>query len=122
MLAMPLVWLSWSLLLFLLCIMSFVWRASPSTSVPQPPPSDCVLLTIRILLTLILAIGFSYGVLVILTFRRYGEPMDKAWKMRLDEWLEENAIVLPMTPPIYHNSPYYPPRGYGPHPDYISKF
>jgi len=119
MLAMPLVWLSWSLLLFLLCIMSFVWRASPSASEPQSPPPECVLLGIRILLSLILAAGFSYGVLILSTFRRYGEPMDKAWKKRVDGWIEEHAIVLPMTPPIYYNSPYYPPpRGYGPHPDY----
>jgi hypothetical protein len=118
MLAMPLVWLSWSLLLFLLCIMSFVWRASPSASEPRSPPPDCVLLAIRTLLSLILAVGFSYGVLIISTFRRYGEPMDQAWKERVDGWLEEHAIVLPMPQPIYYNSPYYPPRGYGPHPDY----
>ncbi len=121
---MPLVWLSWSLLLFLLCIMSFVWRARPSTSAPQPPPSDCALLTIRIILTLILAVGFSYGVLIVSTFRRYGEPMDKAWKKRVDGWKEHAVppIVLPMTPPFYYNSPYYPPRGYDLHPDYGTSY
>ncbi|PPQ85254.1 hypothetical protein CVT25_010025 [Psilocybe cyanescens] len=31
MLAMPVVWLAWSIILYITCIMTFVWRTSSST-------------------------------------------------------------------------------------------
>lgn len=111
-LAMPLVWLSWSILLFLLCIMCFVWRTSPSSStdLPQPPTSDRALLGIRILLTLILALGINYAILIYLTFRRYGVVMDGAWKKRVNGWLNYSP-VLSNAPPCSYNSPCYLPLG-----------
>lgn len=102
---MPVVWLTWSILLFLLCIMLFVWRAGPRAAEPLPVPSDGDLIAARIMLTLLLVLGINYGILVLATFSRYGEAMDKAWKRRIDGWLEEQSR-LPSLPPV---PPPFPP-------------
>ena len=119
---MPLVWLTWSILLFLLCIMLFVWRAGTPRAEPFPATaSDEDLLTVRLVLTLLLMLGINYGILILATFSRYGEVMDKAWKRRIDGWLEEQAALapvplsLPPTPftnytPGSYSAPYPDPR------------
>ncbi|KAF8806788.1 hypothetical protein BYT27DRAFT_7101124, partial [Phlegmacium glaucopus] len=87
-LAIPAIWLTWSIILYIVCIMSFVWR-STVTGTTSPGISDTGLLTIRIVITVVLAIGVLFGFLIMTTFRRYGEVMDKAWKQRIDRWIEE---------------------------------
>lgn len=54
---------------------------------------DRAFLAVRLALTLILALGINYGILILWTFSRYGEAMDKAWKRRIDGWLEEKAAI-----------------------------
>ncbi|KAF9564916.1 hypothetical protein CPC08DRAFT_630547, partial [Agrocybe pediades] len=80
MLAMPAIWLTWSIILYIACIMSFIWRTSPQDSNPSNPLSSTILLIIRTVISSILGIGFIYGVLILRTFRRYGQVMDRAWK------------------------------------------
>ncbi|KAH6916445.1 hypothetical protein BKA70DRAFT_1068372, partial [Coprinopsis sp. MPI-PUGE-AT-0042] len=69
-LAMPAVWLSWSLILYICCIMSFVWRTTTFEADPFPL-STAQLLAIRILITSLLLLGIIYGSLIIATFARY---------------------------------------------------
>jgi len=122
-----------SIILYIACIMSFVWR-STATSTTAPGISDTGLLVIRIVITVILGIGTLYGFLIITTFRRYGVAIDKAWKQRIDRWIEEApgnrgsfaqpALDNPQYPsityasedgstmygqPTYKSSPYYQP-------------
>jgi len=56
--------------------------------------------TVRLVLTFLLVLGVNYGILILATFSRYGEAMDKAWKRRIDGWLEEQAALAPV-PPSY---------------------
>jgi len=118
-LAMPVVWLTWSILLFLLCIMLFVWRAGTPRVEPFPAPSNKDLLAVRLVLTFLLVLGVNYGILILATFSRYGEAMDEAWKRRIDGWLEEQA-ALPFVPPSFPPAPFinYTPGSYSaPYPD-----
>ena len=74
-------------MLYIFCIMSFVWR-SGATNTPSPGISDRNLLAMRITFTVVVGIGVVYGILIMTTFRRYGGVMDKAWKQRIDRWIE----------------------------------
>ncbi|KAH6916462.1 hypothetical protein BKA70DRAFT_487152 [Coprinopsis sp. MPI-PUGE-AT-0042] len=86
-LAMPAVWLSWSLVLYICCIMSFLWRSTTFEADPYPFSTSQVL-AIRILVTTLLLLGIVYGSLIIATFARYGDAMDQAWKKRINGWIE----------------------------------
>ncbi|KAF6743449.1 hypothetical protein DFP72DRAFT_827759, partial [Ephemerocybe angulata] len=73
MLAMPAVWLGWSMILYLVCVMSFVWQTG--TVSDRAPASllasDVEVLVPRIVISAVLGLGFVYLVLIALTFRRY---------------------------------------------------
>ncbi|PPR03922.1 hypothetical protein CVT24_008107 [Panaeolus cyanescens] len=103
-LAMPAIWLSWSLVLYVTCILSFVWRTGDPVSGPPSPLSPRGLLVVRIVLTLVLGLGAIYGSLIFSTFRRYGESMDRKWKLRIDGWIREK-----ITNPYPDSQPYSQP-------------
>ncbi|TEB36767.1 hypothetical protein FA13DRAFT_1083273 [Coprinellus micaceus] len=98
-LAMPAVYLAWSLLLFICCIMAFVWRTGIEPPAPDPaePPEALdpthMHMVLRTIVSFILALGCIYGVLIASTFQRYGTRMDKAWMKRIDGWVEEKRRV-----------------------------
>lgn len=110
-LAMPAVWLSWSLILYICCIMSFLWRTTTFESEPYLL-SMGQLLAIRILISSLLLIGMIYGSLIIATFARYGDAMDQAWKKRINGWIEArftDTILGEPAPAYPPYSPAYPP-------------
>ena len=76
-----------SITLYFFCIMSFVWRSGVTNTAP-PGISDTNLLAIRITFTVVVGIGVVYGILIMATFRQYGAAMDKAWRQRIDQWIE----------------------------------
>lgn len=82
MLAMPAIWLVWSILAYVAAVMSFMWRIRPGAAIAQIPPREEFAL--RVLICLIFAIGVVYALLIINTLRRYGSNMDKAWKHRIE--------------------------------------
>lgn len=98
--------------MFLMCIVSFTWRTSPVRTEPPPVPSDGSLLAVRLVLTLVIVLAVGYGILVLMTFSRYGEEMDQAWKRRIKGWLKERAE--PVIPPPVSNSPVYSTTRYQP--------
>ncbi|KAF4611256.1 hypothetical protein D9613_006592 [Agrocybe pediades] len=112
MLAMPAIWLTWSIILYIACIMSFIWRTSPLEDANPPNLlSSTMLLITRTVISSILGVGLIYGALVLRTFRRYGEVMDRQWKRRIDGWIEEKnrsafgplwypGTASPHTPPV----------------------
>lgn len=51
--------------------------------------SRAILILIRIAITVVIGVGFIFGVLILETFSRYGEAMDKTWKRRIDGWVTE---------------------------------
>ncbi|KAF4600472.1 hypothetical protein EYR38_005101 [Pleurotus pulmonarius] len=72
-LAMPAVWLAWSLISFIVCILSFVWRTG-STLDPheRDPMTPRQILGPRIAITAILVLGLIYFALIINTLKSYG--------------------------------------------------
>ncbi|KAF6749021.1 hypothetical protein DFP72DRAFT_553419 [Ephemerocybe angulata] len=85
-LAIPAVWLVWSLMFYILCIMAFVWRVE--SKAPPPDFSDELVLAIRIGISTALFVGFTYGFVVLRTFINFGAPMDERFKERLKEYRE----------------------------------
>ena len=96
-------------MLYIACIMSFVWRTSAQDTNPPGDLSKGGLLAVRIVITVVLGLGMLYGWLILSTFSRYGEAMDKAWKQRIDGWLEEKAGTQFVPQSIAPYPPYYGP-------------
>ncbi|KAK7031649.1 hypothetical protein R3P38DRAFT_2522284 [Favolaschia claudopus] len=93
-LAMPAVWLAWSIIMFLACIMSFIWLTGSSRDSVDVTLSARAALGSRIALTLVFALGVIYFVLIVRTFHRYGDPLDREWTRTLNEWTRE-ALTTP---------------------------
>ncbi|KNZ73610.1 hypothetical protein J132_10698 [Termitomyces sp. J132] len=84
-LATPAIWLSWSIVLYSACILTFVWRTgTTSDTVLQITPLAA--LGPRLAVTFTFILGLIYLCLIIREFRRYGVVMDKAWRERVLEW------------------------------------
>ncbi|KAJ7691262.1 hypothetical protein B0H17DRAFT_907305, partial [Mycena rosella] len=76
-LAMPATWLAWSIVMFLTCIMSFIWLSGTDQNLDDFTVSPHVTLGLRIGLTTVFSFGLIYFVLIVKTFRRYGDALDK---------------------------------------------
>ncbi|KAF8994701.1 hypothetical protein BDQ17DRAFT_1251443 [Cyathus striatus] len=83
-LAMPATWLAWSIILYITCVATFVWRTGPGGD--AGPPSTSNPLWPRVVISAVLGLGLIYFVLIIATLRRYGDAMDRSWRMRVQRW------------------------------------
>ncbi|KAF5372319.1 hypothetical protein D9615_009240 [Tricholomella constricta] len=121
-LAMPSVWLSWSIVFFFSCVMSFVWRTG-FTGDPVLEVSPSAALGIRIGITAVFTLGIVYFLLIVNTFRRYGAAMDMTWQKRISKSAETpgsassapslaqrqaSAPVSDVATPTWHNYPNVP--------------
>ena len=86
-LAMPATWLAWSLIFFVVCLISFIWRAGSLDDEKIRELSSKQALLPRIIASCIFGVGFVYLILIISTLRRYGSLMDQKWKARVRSWL-----------------------------------
>ncbi|TFK28594.1 hypothetical protein FA15DRAFT_665038 [Coprinopsis marcescibilis] len=80
-LAMPAIWMAWAMLLFLVAILSFVWRTGSDADPPpgeRPPLSAKYALGPRIAITSVFTLGMVYLFLIISTLKRYGTSRGKA--------------------------------------------
>ncbi|KAF9044124.1 hypothetical protein BJ165DRAFT_181750 [Panaeolus papilionaceus] len=98
MLAMPAAWLAWSMVSYIVCVMSFVWRTGTLSDTNRDPFSDEAALIPRIIVTVVLSLGLIYFSLIALTLRRYGALMDRAWQRRIQGWIFE------LEAPLYQKS------------------
>ncbi|KAJ7065400.1 hypothetical protein C8F01DRAFT_744447 [Mycena amicta] len=109
MLAMPAIWLSWSIITFLASIMSFIWLSGTSADSADVVLSDGAALGVRIGLTFVLAVGLVYFVLIVREFHRYGDPLDQAWLRAVNQWAIEYPYPAPQpqppTPPLGWTNP-----------------
>ena len=80
-LALPGVWLAWSVLAFIIAIMSYVWRTG-ARGESHPPLPHAAEYGPRVAVTCQLFLGLVYFALVIRTFRSYGESGRKARVVR----------------------------------------
>ena len=71
---------------YIACVMAFIWRTGTgNTSLVSSPDA----LWPRIVLSVVLGMGVLYFILIMSTFRRYGNMMDKAWRARVTRWMQE---------------------------------
>lgn len=103
-----------SIILYIACTMSFVWRTSSQSDAEPIVTSKTALLTVRIVISSVLGLGLIYGGLILTTFSRYGSVMDKAWKKRVDNWIVEKHGLQGqsgqyMSTPHYGSSYYHTP-------------
>ena len=78
-----------SMILYLACIMSFVWRTGTTEDANIVPLTPSEARMPRALITFVLALGVIYFFLIATTFRRYGDNMDRAWQQRIIGWTQE---------------------------------
>ncbi|RXW18008.1 hypothetical protein EST38_g7847 [Candolleomyces aberdarensis] len=91
-LALPAIYSTWSLILFVCCIMAFVWRTGPDiTSESTASPGDVHMIILRGAVSGILAMGCIHAVLIMTTFRQYGQEMDRVWRQRINRWIDERT-------------------------------
>ncbi|KAJ3508099.1 hypothetical protein NLJ89_g5943 [Agrocybe chaxingu] len=108
-LAMPATWLAWSMIMYIVCIMSFVWRTGTIDDAERAPPTYREVLAPRIVITVILFFGVTYFVLITTTLRRYGESMDRAWQRRIMQWLGDSVPQAQSVHAYSAPSDYIPP-------------
>lgn len=123
MLAMPATWLAWSMILYIFCIMSFVWRTGTSEDVNIHAISPRDALGPRIAITVVFSLGLIYFLLIVSTFRRYGDMMDRAWQQRVLGWAQEKLGYVYAPPPRPYRPSYADkPRSYEPTTRYPTSF
>ncbi|KAF8816715.1 MFS general substrate transporter [Phlegmacium glaucopus] len=109
-LAMPTTWLAWSIVMFCVCIMSFVWRTGTADDANRAPLTAHDVRIPRIIITVVFALGIIYFVLIASTLRRYGEAMDRAWQSRIMSWMQEKVHQVEDT--LRHHSRSQSPRSH----------
>lgn len=84
--------------------MAFMWRsgAIPPEVFIVPPSTE---LGFRIFVSAVLGVGVIYGLLMFVTFQRYGEKMDEALKRRIDGYIASASGPSPRQPSTSHTSP-----------------
>ncbi|KAJ6599458.1 hypothetical protein B0H10DRAFT_722704 [Mycena sp. CBHHK59/15] len=92
-LAMPSVWLAWSILLFITCIMAFAWRTGAMNNPLDVPLSPPTARGLRIGISVMLSVALVYFFLILRTFRHYGDYMDEKWKKKVIEWAREGRYA-----------------------------
>jgi len=65
--------------------MAFLWRTGTSTEVESPGISFSTALAPRIVISALLVVGLFYSLLMLNTFRQWGDKMDRAWKEYLSD-------------------------------------
>ncbi|KAJ6544246.1 hypothetical protein B0H19DRAFT_1170064 [Mycena capillaripes] len=98
-LAMPAVFLAWSVVFFIMSITSFVWRTG---SVLDPDERQLLgphaVLGPRIAITVVLLLGLLYFGLIIATLRRYGEPPVRARESDVEAQTGPRGRTVERTP------------------------
>ena len=111
MLSLPAVWLSWyvvafidifllfaeddaarSMIFYVTCLMSLVWRMSRGNESEMANQTvGGTPLAARIIISSIFMLGLVYLILLNVTLRRYGRPMEEAWRRRVEAWTWEKT-------------------------------
>ncbi|KAJ7257248.1 hypothetical protein B0H12DRAFT_1015421, partial [Mycena haematopus] len=70
-LAIPAVWLTWSIILFVTCIMAFTWRTGATDDLVSAALSSNAARGLRIGVSAVLAVALVYFFLIVKTLRKY---------------------------------------------------
>lgn len=99
-----------SIVMFLTCIMSFIWLSGSSQDPVDFVVSPRTALGLRIGLTVVFFLGLIYFVLIVRTFHRYGDPLDREWMETVGQWTKQalDASHNPYNAPPPAAGPFYP--------------
>ncbi|RDB30581.1 hypothetical protein Hypma_005923 [Hypsizygus marmoreus] len=111
-LAMPAAWLAWSLILYITCIMAFVWRTGTTGQDSVLVLTPYAERAIRISISAVLGLGVLYFVLIMNTLRRYGDAMDRSFKARVERWVKEKELEREKWTPHPGAYPMFQPTNY----------
>ncbi|KAJ7664101.1 hypothetical protein B0H17DRAFT_1143835 [Mycena rosella] len=92
-LAIPAVWLAWSIILFVTCIMAFTWRTGAADDPVDTALSHTTARGLRIGVSAVLAVAVVYLFLIVRTFRKYGDVMDRKWNEKVVNWAREGRYA-----------------------------
>ncbi|TFK28947.1 hypothetical protein FA15DRAFT_664591 [Coprinopsis marcescibilis] len=87
-LALPAFWLIWSLILYVICIVAFLWRGDPENK-PTPFTRE-ESIAARSIISCVLALAIIYGAIVVKTFVYFGAPMDSRFKKQVKLWIQRS--------------------------------
>ena len=105
-----------SIISYVVCIMAFVWRSGTSTDTdPDASLMKHAGLGPRIVVSATLALGIIYFILILNTFRRYGDIMDKAWRARIAD-LARDKLPYEKRHETYSNRSWQPHSQWRRHP------
>ncbi|KAJ7113307.1 hypothetical protein C8R43DRAFT_131440 [Mycena crocata] len=76
-LAIPAVWMAWSIILFVTCIMAFTGRTGALADPVDTALSNHTARGLHIGVSAVLVVALVYVFLIVKTFRKYGDVMDK---------------------------------------------
>jgi len=111
---MPAVWLSWSIFAFTATFVTFVWQIGAVEDTKPHLVTRAGALAPRIVVSILLILGVAQFMLVVSTLRHYGSDMDRAWKRRIESWMEDkdNVVLYPLqeVPSLSIPEPYLPVR------------
>ncbi|KAF8209643.1 hypothetical protein K438DRAFT_1711883 [Mycena galopus ATCC 62051] len=93
MLAIPAIWLAWSIVLFVTCIMAFTWRTGATTDSISTAISQNAARGLRIGVSALLAVALVYFFLIVKMFRKYGDGMDRRWNKKVIAWAQEGRYL-----------------------------
>ncbi|KAF8718260.1 hypothetical protein AX14_011968 [Amanita brunnescens Koide BX004] len=84
-LAMPAVWLAWSIILFVLCILMYVWTVNPSSPTHSSMLETGPRLVPRTIISALFGLALIYFALIAVAFNQYGEKVDKEWSQSMTD-------------------------------------
>ena len=86
-----------SIILYIACILSFVWRTGTTNNERTYVLSPRAELGIRIAFSAVFGLGVMYFALMIRTFWQYGDTIDKSFKAQVAP--TSNSLIYPGLPP-----------------------
>ncbi|KAG6836331.1 hypothetical protein H0H93_009081 [Arthromyces matolae] len=113
-LALPAVWLAWSIMFYIACIMAFVWRSGANGLESVLVLTPHAELSIRIAISTVLGVGALYFLLALNTLRLYGDSMDIRFKRDLEQRVRERRLLSSHNYGSYAGDPYHTADLHGP--------
>ena len=106
-------------MLYIACILSFVWRAGTTKNEPTYVLSFHAELGIRIAFSAVFALGVVYFALITRTLWHYGDRLDNNFKKDVASWAREHSKLSHRPshtgPPVFPAGRLPPPRSYRSH-------
>ncbi|KAF7345444.1 hypothetical protein MVEN_01562500 [Mycena venus] len=106
--------LTWSIITFLTCIMSFIWLSGSSQDQLDFAVSPRTAFGLRIGLTAVFSLGVIYFGLIVRTFHRYGDPLDREWMRTVNEWTKDALNTYQNEYKPFTEPPFVPPGSIDP--------